>query len=184
MLLVCLLALMENKVLALVRPFPGVSYRMIDRITILRAQPVEIEFLPSKVKVSAHVGDSLEEVAKNAGVEINYKCKKGECGTCEVKVDGKWIRACQGTVPAPSFGYQLRVSMRPAKVGKPSEFFSPKSFAEGVVNNGLGVVGFVRQAMKADDAFEARMERERLLQEKLAARKAAAGRESEKQSKQ
>ena len=27
-------------------------------------------------------------------------------------------------------------------------FFTPKSFADGVVNNGLGVVGFVKEALR------------------------------------
>ena len=38
---------------------------------------------------------------------------------------------------------------------------------EGVVNNGLGVIGFVQTASKADDAFNARMEREAALAAKV-----------------
>lgn len=33
-------------------------------------------------------------------------------------------------------------------------FFSPKSFADGVWNNGLGVVGFVKEAGESMDLFE------------------------------
>jgi hypothetical protein len=31
-------------------------------------------------------------------------------------------------------------------VEEKAAFFTPKSFADGVVNNGLGVVGFVKEA--------------------------------------
>lgn len=106
----------------------------------------EIEFQPSNKKITADVGDRFEDVAKRAGVEIQFKCKKGECGTCEIKVDGKWTRTCQLTVPALSKGETLRVLVPPAKAGakKPSTFFSPASFLEGVVNNGLGVSFYSR----------------------------------------
>lgn len=47
----------------------------------------------------AFAGEGLSEVAAKADVFIKYKCKKGECGTCEVMLDGKWIRACQTKIP-------------------------------------------------------------------------------------
>ena len=34
------------------------------------------------------------QVAAQSGQYIKYQCKKGQCGTCEVRVDGKWIRTC------------------------------------------------------------------------------------------
>lgn len=54
---------------------------------------------------------------------------------------------------------------------KSAEFFSPKSFVDGFVNNALGVAGFVQTAAKADDAFEARMAREAALAAKVKAAK-------------
>eukprot|EP00600_Ochromonadales_sp_CCMP1393_P009167 CAMPEP_0174973660 /NCGR_PEP_ID=MMETSP0004_2-20121128/11370_1 /TAXON_ID=420556 /ORGANISM="Ochromonas sp., Strain CCMP1393" /LENGTH=168 /DNA_ID=CAMNT_0016224143 /DNA_START=94 /DNA_END=600 /DNA_ORIENTATION=+ len=138
----------------------------------------EIVFSPGNKIFHANVGDSFEDVALAAGVELNYNCRKGECGTCEAKVNGKWVKTCQMTVPAVPTGENMRVTVRPLTEAakdkkKPAKFFSPASFMEGVVNNGLGVVGFVTKALDADDEFDARMERERQQQERLAARKAA-----------
>ena len=38
--------------------------------------------------------DVTWQVAAQSGQYIKYQCKKGACGTCEVRVDGKWIRTC------------------------------------------------------------------------------------------
>ena len=38
--------------------------------------------------------DVTWQVAAQSGQYIKYQCKKGQCGTCEVRVDGKWIRTC------------------------------------------------------------------------------------------
>ena len=138
---------------------------------------VNVEFLPSKTIVQAKKGDALAAVAEKAGVEIKFKCKKGECGTCEVNMNGKWVKACQTTVPSLSAG-DTAVTITVKEIIKapekaPSKFFSPKSFVEGVVNNGLGVVGFVKVALEADDEFTARMKKEAILAEKVAAAKKA-----------
>jgi succinate dehydrogenase/fumarate reductase-like Fe-S protein len=63
---------------------------------------VEVEFLPSKKIVKAYLGQGLPLIAKAAGVEIRYKCKKGECGTCQVNFNGKVVKACQSSLPAVS----------------------------------------------------------------------------------
>jgi ferredoxin len=158
-----------------------------------------IEFTPANKWVLADVGTPLADVAQQTGVHIPFKCKKGECGTCEVRVDGKWTRACQTTVPPVGRGEVLRVRVPPASATAaakpPSAFFSPKSILEGVVNNGLGVrvhvlavsaqylliqlvamccqtAGFISRAWAVDAEFHRRMDKERLLQAKLAARKA------------
>ena len=120
----------------------GVTSRLLALSAVGKT---EIVFSPGNKIISANVGDKFENVAKNAGVDIKYKCKKGECGTCEIKIDGKWTKSCQFTVPAVPKGENLRVTIPPAKNGgkdekkKPAAFFSPASFLEGVVNNGLGV---------------------------------------------
>lgn len=44
---------------------------------------------------------------------------------------------------------------------------------EGVINNGIGVVGFVLTASKVDDEFNKRMEKEAEIAARVAAAKAA-----------
>lgn len=133
--------------------------------------------------IQAQEGENISDVAEKAGVKINYKCRKGECGTCQVKIDGKWVKACQSVVTAPSASTVLQICVSPKTVEetnskKPSKFFSPASFVEGVINNGLGVVGFVMEAKKVDDSFEQRMAKEKALSEKVAAEKARKQNES------
>lgn len=134
---------------------------------------VQIEFLPSKIVTTANPGSSLSEVAEAAGVDIPYKCRKGECGTCMVNMNGKWTKACQTSIPP---GTSIQISIKPA-LEKPKKesaaFFSPKSLADGFMNNALGLVGFVGKGIKADDEFKARMQREADLAAKLAAKKAS-----------
>jgi len=137
---------------------------------------VNVEFLPTKdeftpSKLEANVLDKLSDVAEKAQVTIPYKCRKGECGTCEVRVAGKWIRACQSTVAdvraiSPDQS-NLSITVRPATIKKPSKFFSPRSFAEGVYNNGLGVVGFVWRGIREDKKFDERMRKEEELKKKV-----------------
>uniref|UniRef100_A0A0G4FUS8 2Fe-2S ferredoxin-type domain-containing protein n=1 Tax=Chromera velia CCMP2878 TaxID=1169474 RepID=A0A0G4FUS8_9ALVE len=127
----------------------------------------------------ARPGQPLSEVAFAADVYIPYKCRKGECGTCQVMHEGKWIKTCQTKVPSLRPGEAFEIYVRPAGKAsakgskKPSAFFSPASFMEGVVNNGLGVVGFVSQGLQADGEFDERMEMEKEIEKRLAERKAA-----------
>ena len=138
---------------------------------------ITVEFKPEKkdlVTVQAEIGRPLPAVARDAGVEIRYKCGKGECNTCEVNVNGKFVKSCQ-VVTGPE---NMRVVIREYKgkdadVKKPA-FFSPQSLADGFANNVIGMVGFAQEGAKVDGAFQERMERERLLLEKVAAKKAAA----------
>ena len=142
----------------------------------LKKEPAQIEFLPSNTVVQVVAGTPLSEVALAAGVEIKYKCKKGECGTCEVNINNKWVKACQTSVPKIAAGETLKVTVKPivpAPAKKPATFFTPASFVEGIVNNAAGVVGFVTVAAKVDDEFETRMKKEAELAAKVAAAKAA-----------
>lgn len=138
---------------------------------------VEVEFMPADVRVNAVVGQQLSEVAEAANVEINYKCRQGECGTCQVNVNGKWVKACQTVIPSVSRGENLKVTLRPVVVKKEvveekkPAFFSPKSLADGFANNVMGMVGFVQVGAKVDDEFQLRMEREKALADKVAAKK-------------
>lgn len=66
-------------------------------------QPVTVEFLGANKKtVTAYLGQSISDIAKRAGVDIKYSCKKGECRTCEVNFNGKIVKACQSSLPATS----------------------------------------------------------------------------------
>ena len=143
--------------------------------TLLGNVPVKFTCEGEETIAWAFEGQPLSDVAASVDVFIRYKCKKGECGTCEVNNEGKWIRTCQTKIPPVAQGESFNIAVR--KVSEknkkgPSKFFSPASFVEGVVNNGLGVVGFVAEGAKADDEFSVRMEREQKLAELVAKRKA------------
>lgn len=141
-----------------------------------RGSQVNVDFFPSGRQTTAIIGEKVSDVATKAEVTIQYKCRKGECGTCEINMDGKWVKACQATIPSSS---SVSITIKPPKKQaehdekEPTKFFTPKSFMDGIVNNGLGVVGFLKVGMKADAEFEERMRKEKELAEKVAAKKAA-----------
>ena len=77
---------------------------------------------------SDHTTTPSSQVAAQAGQYIKYKCGKGECGTCEVRVDGKWIRTCAVQVPFVGQGevYQVHVRHSMKEPKKSSRFYSFK----------------------------------------------------------
>ena len=70
---------------------------------------VLVEFLPSKKTVEAYPGQSFSLIAKSAGVDIRYKCKKGDCNTCAVQFNGRSVKACQSTLPAGQKKVQITI---------------------------------------------------------------------------
>merc|ERR1712024_225115 len=50
--------------------------------------------------VNAVVGQKVSVVAAQARVKISYNCKAGDCGTCNVKMNGRTVKACQQVIPA------------------------------------------------------------------------------------
>ncbi len=50
--------------------------------------------------IRAVPGQKVSQVAAAARVKITYSCKKGDCGTCEIMMNGRMIKACQATIPA------------------------------------------------------------------------------------
>ena len=116
-----------------------------QRLVRLSAQSIPIAFVPDNendsfgpTEVSAEVGEELSEVAEKAKIPIGYVCRKGECGTCEVNINGRWEKACQTQIRNLDVGEdKLKITVKKV-TKKPSKFFSPMSFAEGVFNNGLG----------------------------------------------
>ena len=91
------------------------------------------------------------QVAAQAGQYIKYHCKKGECGTCEVRVDGKWIRTCVSQVPyveaGDTFSVHVKGSMKKPK--KSARFYSFRSIVAGWKNNLMGMFGFVREGARS-----------------------------------
>mmetsp|Transcript_128497 Transcript_128497/g.399838 ORF Transcript_128497/g.399838 Transcript_128497/m.399838 type:complete len:644 (-) Transcript_128497:339-2270(-) len=107
--------------------------KMIPGHELLGDTPVV--FQPQNVMTMARVGQPLSEVATRADVFIRYKCRKGECKTCVVNIDGKWVSACQTKIPpqAPGqhFGVRVRPSPTPTRARRrpPSSRPSPSSTA-------------------------------------------------------
>ena len=54
--------------------------------------------------IRAVPGQKVSQVAAAARVKITYSCKKGDCGTCEIMMNGRMIKACQATIPAGKCG--------------------------------------------------------------------------------
>ena len=50
--------------------------------------------------IRAVPGQRVSQVAAAARVKITYSCKQGDCGTCEIMMNGRMIKACQATIPA------------------------------------------------------------------------------------
>eukprot|EP00441_Pelagodinium_beii_P026365 CAMPEP_0197664360 /NCGR_PEP_ID=MMETSP1338-20131121/58584_1 /TAXON_ID=43686 ORGANISM="Pelagodinium beii, Strain RCC1491" /NCGR_SAMPLE_ID=MMETSP1338 /ASSEMBLY_ACC=CAM_ASM_000754 /LENGTH=671 /DNA_ID=CAMNT_0043242977 /DNA_START=160 /DNA_END=2175 /DNA_ORIENTATION=- len=149
--------------------------QMIPGHELLGDTPVV--FQPQNVMTMARVGQPLSEVASQADVFIRYKCKKGECKTCAVNIDGKWVCACQTKIesvaPGQHFGVRVRPVSEKEKRASKAAFFSPESVKDGFFNNAFGMLGFVKEGIASDDDFEIRMARERRIQE-LTAKKAGA----------
>jgi hypothetical protein len=135
---------------------------------------VPIVFQPQNIMTMGRVGQPLSEVASRADIFIRYKCRKGECKTCVVKIDGKWESACQTKIPPVAPGQHFELTTRNVTQNARKDdavFFSPKSLVDGGVNNALGMVGFVRDGMAADPDFQHRMETEKRIQELTAKKK-------------
>jgi len=128
-----------------------------------------VVFQPQNVMTMARVGQPLSEVAKQADVFIRYKCKKGECKTCAVNIDGKWVSACQQRIEPQAPGEQFAVRVRPVsekeKRKEKAAFFSAESVSDGFFNNAWGMFGLVTEGMASTDDFAVRMDRERRIQE-------------------
>ena len=137
------------------------------------------------ISTKAIVGQPLSEVASQCGQYIKYQCRKGECGTCEVRVDGQWIRTCVTKVPPVAKGEAFEVHVRGSmiKTAKASRFYSLKSIISGAKNNLLGMVGFVREGRRSGDNFKHRIDSEKELLEKVKARKAARLAQQQQQGK-
>jgi len=44
------------------------------------------------------VNQKVSQVAAAARAKISYNCKKGDCGTCEILLNGRVTKACQAKI--------------------------------------------------------------------------------------
>jgi ferredoxin len=114
----------------------------------------------------ATVGQPLRDVATQAGQFITYGCGKGECGTCECMMDGKWIRPCSTFIPstlAPGQELVLQIKELKKKGLSSGKFYSFRSFIMGFWNNLIGMIGFVKFRRAAKKNWEERQEYEDMI---------------------
>ena len=152
------------------------AVQLVRKPFIPTKSSVAIRFLQTgiePVEYGCEVGAKLSIVAEDAAVPIMYDCRKGQCGTCSVKVGSKWIKTCQTSVPMPVKPGDVLEIIVPKATIKSSKFFSPRSFLDGVWNNALGMVGFVGQMRRADDQFQQRLAREKAIAERAKALKSS-----------
>jgi len=127
------------------------------------------------ITTKAWAGQPIRDVASQAGQYIQYGCGKGECGTCECMMNGKWIRPCVESVPATDTtkGGELILQIKAIKNKSTGSgtFFSIKSFLMGFWNNILGMMGFVKFRKKADDNWNERKDYETLIAQKTLEKK-------------
>jgi hypothetical protein len=119
-------------------------------------------------------GQPIRDVASQAGQFIKYGCGKGECGTCEALVHGKWVRPCTALVPADASlnePYVIVVKEVKSKSASSGKFFSVRSFLMGFWNNLLGMVGFVKSRRDARRSWNERKEYEDLIKLKALEKK-------------
>jgi len=124
----------------------------------------------------AWAGQPIRDVASQAGQYIQYGCGKGECGTCECMMNGKWVRPCVETVPASAVQdgeLVLQIKAIKAKTTSSGTFFSVKSFFMGFWNNILGMLGFFKFRKKASDNWDERRAYEDLVAQKALEKKLA-----------
>jgi hypothetical protein len=130
----------------------------------------------------AIAGQPIGDVATQAAQYIKFKCRKGQCGTCEVRINGAWVRSCVNTIPPVSPGETYEINVRESMVApskKSSRFFSPKSIVSGLKNNLAGMYGFARGRRNAGDNWKSRLSEEEKIAAMVAERKAAKARKLE-----
>ena len=50
--------------------------------------------------IKAKAGEKVSAVASRAKIPITYSCRKGDCGTCEIMMNGLIVKACQAKILA------------------------------------------------------------------------------------
>jgi len=49
--------------------------------------------------VKAVAGQKVSQVLAAARVKVTYSCRKGDCGTCEIFMNGRVEKACNAKIP-------------------------------------------------------------------------------------
>jgi succinate dehydrogenase/fumarate reductase-like Fe-S protein len=49
--------------------------------------------------VKAVAGQKVSQVLAAAKVKVTYSCRKGDCGTCELFMNGRIEKACNAKIP-------------------------------------------------------------------------------------
>lgn len=49
--------------------------------------------------VKAVAGQKVSQVLASARVKVTYSCRKGDCGTCELLMNGRVEKACNAKIP-------------------------------------------------------------------------------------
>lgn len=143
---------------------------------IVGTVPIVFKSGDSSISTVANPGDPIRDVASQAGQFIQYGCGKGDCGTCQAKCGGQWIRPCIAVVPADILdgeSYVIEVKEIKNKARSSGKFYSVRSFLFGFYNNVLGMFAFVRTRGAAKKNFEERIDFEAMIAKKTAEKKAA-----------
>lgn len=141
--------------------------------------PVQFRMGNETRTTMASVGQPIRDVASQAGQYIKYGCGKGECGVCESKCNGQWIRPCQALIPADydvaGTGEPLVIEVKAVKNKAKSsgKFYSVRSFLFGFYNNVLGMFAFVKTRRAAKKNYNERIEYEDMIKQKVLEKKLA-----------
>ena len=152
----------------------GIKSLGFENVGLKGTIPVVFKQGNNTVSTKAWAGQPIRDVASQAGQYIQYGCGKGECGTCECMMNGKWVRPCIETIPATSLAEgELILSLKAttAKKTNSGTFFSIRSFLMGFYNNILGMLGFFKFRKRANKNWEERQEYENLIAKKTAEKK-------------
>merc|ERR1712167_353633 len=90
----------------------GSSDRGSAEVGLTGTIPITFTQANTTLNTMAMVGQPLGDIAAQCGQYIKYKCRKGECGTCEVRIDGQWTRTCVTKVPYVPKGETFEVHVR------------------------------------------------------------------------
>ncbi|KAL9185389.1 hypothetical protein ACHAXT_003166 [Thalassiosira profunda] len=66
----------------------------------LKKGPKVAEVTVNGKPVKAVAGQKLSQVLAGARVKMTYSCRKGNCGTCELLVNGRVEKACNAKIPS------------------------------------------------------------------------------------
>ena len=59
-------------------------------------------YWPNNIFTEAYVGDNWFINAKKANIKIPTGCLSGNCGACEIDVNGKTVRPCMSNIESDS----------------------------------------------------------------------------------